>query len=155
MTVHFICRGNALRSLIAEAYLRSLGISDLEVMSSGTVANEYKTANKVNFQRTRTLLRRHGIEQFAKDHYADQLQKSQPIIGDVVVCMNRRAYDECMQLGKLPKYTLVWDITDIGEPGRIPSSVAERWKYMEDVYQEIVQDVDRLVRQLGLAGAAV
>jgi protein-tyrosine-phosphatase len=40
MRVHFICRGNVYRSRIAEAYLKSLELEGLEVLSSGTIARE-------------------------------------------------------------------------------------------------------------------
>lgn len=151
MTVHFVCRGNAFRSVIAEAYLKSLNIKGVKVLSSGTVADESKIANKANFQKTRELLRKHGIERFAKNHYADQLREGQIIAGDVIICVNQRAYDECVRIGKLSDRVVIWDVTDIGEPGRMPTTDAERWTYMEDVYQEIVRNVDELVKQLGLA----
>lgn len=37
MNIHFICHGNVLRSLIAETYLRSLGIDGVNVASSDTL----------------------------------------------------------------------------------------------------------------------
>jgi predicted protein tyrosine phosphatase len=39
MNIHFICRGNVLRSLIAETYLRSLELPNITVISSGTNVN--------------------------------------------------------------------------------------------------------------------
>ena len=150
MIVHFICRGNAFRSLIAEAYLNSLGLEGVETISSGTVANEYREANRVNFAKTQALLRKHGIEGWAKTHYADQLTSARLHQADVAVFVNRIALDEARRLGELPGNTIVWDVADLGEAGRIPSSEEQREAFSEDVYAEIVKEVDALVETLNL-----
>jgi protein-tyrosine-phosphatase len=145
--IHFICRGNAFRSVIAEAYLRSLRIKDLEILSSGTIAERSKVGNKVNFQKTLALLRRHGLERFAKSHYADQLEQSRLANNDIAVCMNPLVYDECKSTFKLPAKIFVWDIIDLGEKGRISTTEKEREAYAEEAYHEIVRHVDELVSQ--------
>jgi hypothetical protein len=45
MLIHFICRGNSFRSIIAEAYLNSLRIKGLRILSSGTAAASDKAKN--------------------------------------------------------------------------------------------------------------
>lgn len=150
MTVHFICRGNTFRSIIAEAYLKSLELEAVDVLSSGTVAVEHKVSNKINFTKTLALLERHGIKDYAKLHHADQLSSIHQIPGDVVVCMNQIVFDETATFGKLPNDAVVWNITDIGEGKRVPQNEGERLAYMEDVYQEIVTNVDELVNRLNL-----
>lgn len=45
MHVHFICRGNSFRSIIAEAYAKSLGLKDMIFTSSGTIARRRGTSN--------------------------------------------------------------------------------------------------------------
>jgi protein-tyrosine-phosphatase len=145
MVIHFICRGNAFRSQIAEAYLRSLSIKNLEIISSGTVAAMYKAANEINYQETLALMRAHGIGKFAKSSYADQLTQSRLDGNDLVVCMNRIVYDECNLSYELPANTLVWPVTDLGEQGRVPASPQERKIYAEDVYRQITKLVDQLV----------
>ena len=147
MVVQFICRGNAFRSIIAEAYLNSLRIPGLTVLSSGTVASRYKDENVVNFPKTLALLMRHGTEQYAKDHHADQINQKQLDKSDIAVCLNKIAYDEAVTSYKLPKETYIWDVADLGEEGRIPTSEVQRESFAEDVYQEIINNVNSLVTE--------
>jgi protein-tyrosine-phosphatase len=90
MIIHFICRGNSFRSIIAEAYLNSLTIEDLRVLSSGTAAASDKAGNLVSHRITFELLEKHGIRRFAKAGYGDQLTQSRLEKADVTVCMNQR-----------------------------------------------------------------
>ncbi len=71
MTIHFICRGNSFRSIIAEAYLNSLKINDLVVFSSGSTAALAKARNRPYHQLTLDLLGPHGIREYAKGDYGD------------------------------------------------------------------------------------
>ena len=66
MIIHFICRGNSFRSIIAEAYLNSLKINDLVVLSSGSTAAMAKARNLAYYQMTLELLGRHGLREYAK-----------------------------------------------------------------------------------------
>jgi protein-tyrosine-phosphatase len=148
MIIHFICRGNSFRSIIAEAYLNSLGIKDSRVLSSGTMAAVNKAGNLPYFRMTLDLLEKHGIREFAKDGYGDQLIQPLADEADITVCMNQRVYDECLRLVTFPVSPHIWSVADIGEPGRIPESESERLLYREDAYQEIVQNVDRLISDI-------
>jgi protein-tyrosine-phosphatase len=133
------------RSIIAEAYLNSLGLKDLSALSSGTVATSHKTQNLANHRLTLELLKQHGLQGFAKVGYGDQLTQPRLDKADIVVCMNQRVYDECLQYVTFPAAPLVWSVADIGEPGRIPDTEAEAQLYREEACQEIVGNVDRLV----------
>src|SRR5215470_5628305 len=119
MIIHFICRGNAFRSIIAQAYLNSLELKDLSALSSGTAATFYKARNLANHRITLELLEKHGIRGFAKVGYGDQL--TQPLLdrADIAVCMNQRVYGECLQCITFSHSPRVWSVADIGEPGRI------------------------------------
>ena len=145
MIIHFICRGNAFRSIIAEAYLNSLKIKDLSVLSSGTAAIVYKARNLANHRMTLDLLEEHGIREFAKSGYGDQLTQSRLDKADITVCMNQRVYDECLECVTFPASPRVWYVADIGEPGRISDIELERQLYRAEAYQEIVRNVERLV----------
>lgn len=150
MIIHFICRGNSFRSIIAEAYLNSLEIEQSSALSSGTVAALNKESNKAYYQKTLELLDVHGIREFAKDGYGDQLTQSRLEKADITICLNQRVYDECLQHVSFPASPHIWSVADIGEPGRISHSESETLRYREEAYQEIATNVDRLVSRISL-----
>jgi protein-tyrosine-phosphatase len=148
MIVHFICRGNSFRSIIAEAYLNSLEIEDSSALSSGTVAAIGKVGNLAYYRMTLDLLEKHGIREFAKVGYGDQLTQSRLEKADISVCMNDRVYDECAGLVTFPARPHIWSVADLGEPGRISDVESEKQLYREAAYHEIVGNVDRLISDI-------
>src|ERR1700760_1025525 len=148
MIIHFICRGNSFRSIIAEAYLNSLEIQNSNALSSGTVAASNKAENAPYHKMTLELLEKHGIREFAKADYGDQLTQLRLDAADITVCMNQRVYDECLQYVTFPANPHIWSVTDIGEPGRIAHTELERHRYREEAYQEIVMNVGRLISDI-------
>ena len=150
MIIHFICRGNAFRSIIAEAYLNSLEVKGWSVLSSGTTATLHKARNLVYYRKTLELLEEHVIREFAKTDYGDQLTQSRLEKADIAVCMNQRVYDECLQIVAFPAGPLIWSVADVGEPGRIARAESEEQLYREEAYQEIVKNVSRLVSDISI-----
>ena len=148
MLIHFICRGNSFRSIIAEAYLNSLKFKNLKAISSGTTAAADKARNLRSYTETLRLLSKNGIREFAKASYGDQLTHSRLAGADIVVCMNRRVYDECQRLVTLPAGTRIWSVADIGEPGRIAHTEPARNLYREAAYREIVEGISRLISEI-------
>jgi len=146
--VHFICRGNAFRSIIAETYLNSLNSGNLKAISSGTVAAAERTGNQAVFSETLALLAKNGIREFAKTCYGDQLTQSRLAGTDVIICMNQIVYDECQQHVILPTSTRIWSVADIGEPGRVTHTEPGKNLYREEAYHEIVEAISQLVSEL-------
>jgi protein-tyrosine-phosphatase len=145
MIIHFICRGNSFRSIIAEAYLNSLEIKNSSVLSSGTTGASDRARNLPHYRATLDLLEKHGIREFAKGGHGDQLTQSRLEKADITICMNQRVFDECLRCVTFPARPYIWSVADIGEPGRIPGTESERKLYREGAYQEIVRNVDRLI----------
>jgi protein-tyrosine-phosphatase len=148
MMVHFICRGNAFRSIIAEAYVNSLKFKNLRAISSGTAAAMDRGRNLTAYSETLKLLAQNGIREFAKTGYGDQLTPSRLAGADVVICMNRRVYDECQHLVSLPGGTRIWSVADIGEPGRAAPIEGGDARYRQEAYLEIVEGVGQLITEL-------
>lgn len=142
MNVHFICRGNVLRSLIAETYLKSLKIDGINVISSGTNVNWDDPQEREYFDNTLEVLKRHEIDKYAKSKPNQLGQTRVDECSDVVVLMNERVVDEANKLVKLPVEVHNWMIVDIGEGDRV--NEAEREQYEEAIYQEITQKVNEL-----------
>ncbi len=144
MRIHFICRGNVLRSLIAETYLRSLQLPNITTTSSGTNVDLSSTSEREFFANTIALLKAHGIAKYAKNT-SHQLTKERTADQDVTVFMNQRVINEADAIVQLPENTLNWGIVDIGEGYR--TIAKDRQQYEEEIFQEIVQKVDELVKQ--------
>lgn len=146
MNIHFICRGNVLRSLIAETYLKSQKLKEINVISSGTNVNWDDAQEKEFFANTLTVLDRHGIKQFAKPAPEQLIQRRIDASHDIIVLMNQRVIDEASNIVTLPADIKNWDIVDIGEGHRVDS--ANRESYEEEIYQEITRKVDELIRDI-------
>lgn len=143
MNVHFICRGNVLRSLTAETYLRSLSIDGVDVISSGTNVNWNDLQEREYFANTLSVLDRHGIDSYAKSNAEQLTQERVDSSHDIIILMNQRVVDEAVKIVKLPPNHLNWEIIDIGEGHRTNSDSRE--SYEEEIYQEIKQKVDDLL----------
>jgi protein-tyrosine-phosphatase len=148
MIIHFICRGNSFRSIIAEAYLNSLMLENLKAVSSGTMAAAGRPGNRAAYTETLRLLEKNGIREFAKAGYGDQLTQSRLERADVVVCLNQRVYDECQQFVTLPAGTHIWSVADIGEQDRIAHTESEKSLCREAAYQEIVEGISQLISEI-------
>lgn len=149
MTIHFICRGNIFRSIMAEAYLKSLRLPNLEVSSSGTVADSHRESNRPYQPEIADLLRWRGLADYYKA-VPEQLTPAKVNGQDLVVCLNQRVYDEAKRMVKLPAKTLIWQVDDIGE-GQRQMANGNRRSLEEEAFHEIKMAVDQLVSQYNLA----
>jgi protein-tyrosine-phosphatase len=142
MNVHFICRGNVFRSLVAETYLKSLNIKDIDVISSGTNVDWDNPQEREYFTNTASLLEKHDIKFFAKSKPDQLTQERLNSNTDIVVFMNQRVISEAEAIITLPQNTLNWEIVDIGEGNRTDTN--RRELYEEEIYQEIRRKVNDL-----------
>jgi len=94
MKIHFICLGNVFRSRVAETYLRSLGISGIQVSSSGTVARRDHGINQPILQQVDKVLAQHDLNQYLP--LQSCVQTDQQVVDgcDLVICMDRVALNE-------------------------------------------------------------
>ena len=150
MLVHVICRGNVLRSVIAEAYLNALRLPRTTVMSSGTVAETHRDRNAPNVPLIKELLHRRGVAEFAKPVPGEQLTQPRLDTGDLTVCVNHVVHEEVCSLFTPSGSLMVWDVADIGEPGRIPRDARDFHRCLELVYDEVTRRADLLVAELAL-----
>ena len=148
MTIQFICRGNVFRSIIAETYLRSLALPNVTVRSSGIVAARDREQNRSSFPEVMALLERQGIRQYAKGHYGDNTTQALLDECDVTVFLNEIAQKEATEYFSVPNTAIVWAVSDFGEHNKIPTSKEERLRLLDETYNEIVDNVDRLLVQL-------
>ena len=151
MKIHFVCRGNVFRSFIAETYLRSLNLDDVEVHSSGTIAAEHKAENTPRHRVVREVIDEHALSEFTKDSFADQLEQSHIDNANLVVFANQPAKDEADTLVDLGGTdTATWHIEDFNE-GENPDFTDDEFKdFVRKGYDEIVDNVNKLVRNRGL-----
>lgn len=146
MNIHFICRGNVLRSLIAETYMKSLQLKNIDVISSGTNVNWKDPLEVDYFANTLAVLDKHGIKGHAKTAPEQLVQSRIDSHHDVIVLMNERVIDEAKTIATLPDNIQNWNIIDIGEGHRIKKD--RRELYEEEIYHEITQKVNELVRTI-------
>lgn len=100
---------------------------------------------------TLDVLARHGVREYAKDHYADDLTQELIDDSDIIVCINQRVLDEAMMRFTLPDNLYVWDVADINEPGREAKTPEDAQRVAEIVFREISSHVDSLVKALKLS----
>ncbi|HVX24480.1 MAG TPA: hypothetical protein VG992_04035 [Candidatus Saccharimonadales bacterium] len=144
MRIHFVCRGNAYRSRMAEAYMRAYH-PDVEVTSSGTCADAHRAENDpelISF--TDDFLRRQGVDVAMKQHpsqlTADRLQSD-----DFVICMNQLVASEFVALLPHPPVYETWDIADTGETSATVAAGLGVEAHTKAIYKEIVANCERLL----------
>lgn len=142
MNIHFICRGNILRSLVAETYVKSLELKNVDVTSSGTNVNWEDETERKYLSDTLRLLNNNGIKEYAKD-LPEQLTQQHVNHQDITVCMNQKVIDEAKKIAVLPEDTINWNVIDIGEGHRVVDTDKEL--YLQEIYDEIAQKVNELV----------
>lgn len=151
MTVHFICRGNAFRSIIAETYLASKQLPSVNVYSSGTVASVYKQLNKSTNSLVCKVLAANGMKNFIAKPYGKDLTQQRLLNADLTIFINQRVFDEANKLYDITGEHEIWSIADFGEPGRDQVAVHNLESQLQIAYQEIASTVDDLITRKQLS----
>lgn len=150
MHIHFICRGNAYRSRLAEAYLKSKNIRGLRVSSSGVAANENKNG-PIAWYAAR-LARKHDLTNHVT-HTWIQTTPQHIRDADMVIFMDQKHYTHAKtKLGTIGHYE-IWNIPDLGDLGFTGETSTleqdlERMKATEKTFEKIRKKVDALVAKL-------
>jgi len=131
--------------MMAEAYLKSLHLHNVTVISSGTVADVFRESNKVHAPHILKHIDKYGIRQYAKDE-PDQLTQARLDSTDITICLNKIVADECNQMFKMPKDTIIWDVSDVDEGSRIVKPGESRYQFVEETYEEITHNIDELLK---------
>lgn len=147
--VHFVCTGNVYRSRLAEAYLRSKQLPNIEVSSSGIQASE-NTHGPITWYAAR-IARRHNLIPHLKLVWT---QTSPKLLNnaDIVVFMTseHHAYAKThFDFGKT-SYE-IWNIADLDKANFFRSkddSDLMRIEHTEEVFMQIKQKVDKLATKL-------
>ena len=145
MRVHFICRGNAYRSLLAEAYFKTR--STIPVTSSGVVADIYREYNKSVIVKTRKFLESKKLPP-ALAKAPIQLTDERLHKDDTLVCVNKEAEKDLLRLFRPLSKPIVWDIADYDEPEGGQAAGLSREEYTKIIYKKMTQKVDKLIEQL-------
>ncbi len=152
MKIHFICRANVLRSLIAETYLRSLNIPNITVASSGTEADYFKPTIEPYLLRTLSVLEARGLKDYIGPA-SNQLTQERVDDSDLIVVMSDKVHGDASELTNLPQEkTMIWNIDDI-EEGPLREQLMASGRTEEDIiYDEVTAKVDELVISLKSQG---
>lgn len=144
MKIHFVCLGNSFRSRMAEAYLNSKIIPNLEVSSSGTLA-EKNLNGPIAWYSARIIKNNRLVpfmSNFWKQTTKELIQKS-----NLIIFMEEECYLFCKDF-LLPeqKYEL-WNIQDLigaNNPGL--ENEIEKIKESEGIFNQIKQKTDLLIK---------
>ncbi len=153
MRVHFICRGNAYRSRLAEAYLKSLD-TVIEVISSGTVANDHRKQNIPVIRLVRQFLDQKGLGT-GMDYEPIQLTQQRLAPDDTVVFINQKVYRDFINNFSAPEHMSIWDVKDFDEMHPNPDITdpefpAQFLSYTEEIFKQIQSNTDKLVSKLSV-----
>jgi protein-tyrosine-phosphatase len=148
MKIHFVCSGNTNRSRMAEAYLKSKNLPNIEVSSSGIYAAHNKEG-AISWYSNRVLTDE-GFIEFAAATWT-QTTKELLEKQDFIVCMKQHHFDFIKnELGYIPLRYEIWDIEDVAEPLSKGEGKRREFKLGEDtiIFHNIQRKVDELIASL-------
>lgn len=155
MHIHFVCSGNFYRSRLAEAYFKSISKNkDIEVSSSGIIAEAKKMENGPICWYAMRLMKRHNLIPFMS--WKERQTTKEALKGvNLLICMNQLHLDFCQnEMGYAGKFE-VWDVPDLKEmDGFIPPTVSgietdiNHIKLTEKTFLLIKEKVGNLIKNI-------
>jgi protein-tyrosine-phosphatase len=127
---------------MAEAYLKSKNIPNLEISSSGIHANRDKNGTVAGY--TITILKNHHISEYLSPTW-QQTTKELLEGQDLVIFMHKNHEAFCLNElhANVPKY-ITWDIPDIPDSLKVSEHLLEINERAEKDFQKIKDNIDKL-----------
>ncbi len=152
MKIHFVCSGNTFRSRLAEAYLRSKSVRDLEVSSSGIKAHENRNG-PITWYAARLVKRNDLVAHMSHQWTRTTLKLLKET--DIVIFMDKTHHHHSKtDLGFTGKRYEIWNIPDLENLGfdtETGSDIEEDVKRIvatEKIFSQIKRKVDSLIKTL-------
>ncbi len=154
MHIHFVCSGNAYRSRLAEAYLKSkLKEKKITVSSSGIAVDKHRFGNGPICWYAMRLMKRNELIPYMSWH-ENQTPKNALENVDILICMGKIHMEYCRKELGYKKPIEVWNIPDLNEmDGFIPSTVPgietdiNHINLTKKAFAEIKKKVDELFKR--------
>jgi len=109
--IHFVCTGNIYRSRLAEAYLNSKNIPNIQVSSSGIEAGESSDESITTY--AAEILQANKLTSFMSPSW-QKTTKEHLENADLVIFMTQYHYDYCVQqFSFVFKYFQIWNVVDM------------------------------------------
>jgi protein-tyrosine-phosphatase len=133
--IHFVCRGNVYRSILAEGYLKSKNIKNIEVSSSGINVLERK--DEIVYPWAKMIAKKHN---FYKYMSKKPTQTTSALLNkqNIVVFLNRDVYGEAKKRYKIDKSkTKVWNVNDNNSWGEPIIPIFLRWRTFRKISNKV------------------
>jgi protein-tyrosine-phosphatase len=148
MQVHFVCTGNAYRSSLAEAYLRSKQIAGITASSSGVRARTTFQDNGPICWWALRLIHWHRLLPFMSKVSTQATEKRLRKV-DLVVFMQPCHYDWARKRYQFKDTPYaIWGVPDVSETAEDFSTEAGLIRATEKTFEQIKGKVDALVEAL-------
>jgi len=149
--VHFVCTGNAYRSRLAEAYLKSKQLPHIHASSSGIEAD--KNSNGPMTWYAARLALRYDLTPYMSPHWI-QTQPHTLRQAHIIVFMHKKHHDIARKRFQISDIrSEVWDISDLHEQGFSNTQMGQEEESRaiaatERTFEDIKRNVDDLIIKL-------